>query len=415
MSILLSLQLVAVTVLVGQISTQGSTSKNPLADPFATANVNQPHFCGTILNLQKMCKIARDANQFCAGDDSTLNQIYASWQQNEKCRSGFDYYERVTQNLLKQSALMYNITQNWTVFFDNRANNVLSSPKSAFVCSFAAKRWKQINQKKYFDNVWRPSAMKCSAFLVNMRRAMMCAMCNKDDQKHFSVSNYSDPRQDNMMKTNATRVNLNFQTCQDFLTACQPYIEQKQYVIDRLNVQFTLGLCDKEGTYLASSAKANYKRVLPSMTIYEDEEISTCNKFFNKGLLLTTEEQEKAETSCKGLCERYFSLSLMIWDDLNSLEYLQNMHDIMKEIVMENFHANLFVSRTATKSSVILDLHDVIFGFSKAKTNEGLDLERHVKDNEYKDLDVSMYIKGGWLLTVTILSSSFLALCANLI
>src|SRR3990167_5720647 len=84
MSILLSLQLVAVTVLVGEISTQGSTSKNPLADPFATANVNQPHFCGTILNLQKMCKIARDANQFCAGDDSTLNQIYASWQQNEK-------------------------------------------------------------------------------------------------------------------------------------------------------------------------------------------------------------------------------------------------------------------------------------------------------------------------------------------
>lgn len=401
MVMLVALHLTSLLVLFKLAASQTKFDENPLKQLYLSAPLSNIHQCGTISNLQMMCKIVRDSNQFCVANP-TLMLIYASWQQNEKCRSGFDYYERSMQNLQKQSALIYNITQNWTVFFDNRANNILNSQRSAFVCSFAAKRWKQINEQKFFDQVWRSSAIKCSNYLVNARRAMMCAMCNKDDQPNFSTGNYKDPRQDNTLKVNATQILLNFQTCQDFLGACQPYIEQKQYVNDRLNVEFTLGLCDKDGTYLASSNKASYKRVLPTMVVYEDEEISNCNTFFNKGLALSGGELEKAENSCKGICERYFSLSPIIWDDLNNLDALQNMHDILKEIVMENFHPNLFVSRSPTKSNVILDMHEVIFKFGKAKTTEGLDLERHVKDNEYSQMDVSLYIKNSWWFSMSV-------------
>lgn len=62
-----------------------------------------------------------------------LAKIYSQWEQNKNCK-GYDYYERLANNLNKNSGWVYNITKNWTKFFDNKANAIISAPKSTFLC-----------------------------------------------------------------------------------------------------------------------------------------------------------------------------------------------------------------------------------------------------------------------------------------
>ena len=352
-----------------------------------------------ILNdeFKTKCKIP-STNQ-C--DTNVLEQMYRGWQQDKRCQ-GFDYYERITKNLLKQSGWVYNITTNWTDYFENRANSILSSNKNNFICTFAAKKWKQVNERVFFHNVWQKNAIQCTNFLAVARRGFMCAVCDNTTQEYLSFSTEADPRDVTAspnQNRNETVILLSNQMCQSFITSCLNYISNKLYILDKLNIEFTLALCDKDGKYLAQNEKSYYKKVLPSSVIFDEEDIDNCNKYLTRDRTIDNEETKKNELACTALCDRYFTLGVMIYDDIRNLDNFQYMHEILKEIVMENFHPNLFNTKSATTTTVALDFFNLMFKFKSRSTDHGgLDLEKYARDNSYKEIDAKQFIKSaGWL------------------
>ena len=368
------------------------TNSNPLLRFYQASSLNSANECQNLLDLYKKCKLVTDENQDC--DDKNLKLMYASWEQNNYCR-GMDYYDKMGSSLLKMSGCVFNITTNWTSFFDTRANSIIASPKGVFICQFAAKRWLQVRENTFFERVWKGNAVKCSNFIGNQRRGLMCAMCDKNQQSHFSFKNLTDSRTEKTF-TNATVINFNFQTTQGFIENCLDYIENKQYILEKLNVEFTLGLCDKDGQYLAQgSDKSSYKKILPSTVIYDDDDIANCRLYLSRDLTMDAQQASKLEQSCTSLAERYFRPGALIFDDLMNYDFFVYMHDILKEIVSDNFHPNLFIQRdTSTSSLISLDFNpEVVFKFANSSVVDGLDIGKYTRESYYKEFDASKYVK----------------------
>jgi hypothetical protein len=222
------------------------------------------------------------------------------------------------------------------------------------------------------------------------------------------MSSDVDPRDGTASTSTPTKqeplILLSNQMCQSFISSCLNYISNKLYILDKLNIEFTLALCDKDGQYRAQNEKSYYKKVLPSAVIFDEEDIDNCNKYLNRDRTINNSETVKNEKACTALCERYFTLGIMIYDDIRNFDNFQYMHEILKEIVMENFHPNLFNTRTAVTTTVALDFFNVIFKFKPLSTDQGgLDLEKYARDNSYKELDAKEYIKRAGLLVTRVL------------
>ncbi len=344
--------------------------------------------------------------------DDELKQMFRGWQQDKRC-TGFDYYDRITKNLLKQSGWVFNITSNWTVYFENRANSILSSNKNNFICTFAAKKWKQVNEKVFFHDTWQKNAIQCTNFLATARRGFMCAVCDKNAQEFFNMTDEVDSRDATASTTQTSQpvVTLSNQMCQSFIASCLNYISNKLYIQDKLNIEFTLALCDKDGQYRAQNDKAYYKKVLPTSVIFDEEDIDNCNKYLSRDRTVYNEETKKNELACTAICERYFTLGVMIYDDIRNFDNFQYMHEILKEIVMENFHPNLFNTKSATTTTVALDFFNVFFKFKNLSRDQGgLDLEKYARDNSYKEIDAKQFIKqAGQLATRLLLLLSIIS------
>lgn len=63
-----------------------------------------------------------------------------------------------------------------------------------------------------------------------------------------------------------------------FLNQCLDFIELRNHVVRRLNLELLLSLCDKEGNFIARDKKQDWKKVLPSLTNSDMEYIQLCKK-----------------------------------------------------------------------------------------------------------------------------------------
>lgn len=369
--------------------------KETMREAFSKILISVNDGCSKITDAKVKCKGIRLDHEYCDGNrllDSLFLKMYTTWEQNEQCKN-IDYYDRAGKNLKKLSGWVYNITSNWTTYFDSKSNLIIKQGKGTFICQFAAKRYMQIRDTNFFHGSWKPSAVKCSNFIADVRRGMMCSLCDLDEQKNFF----------NATNTSRPRINMNFRMCNDFAEACLDYIRNKQLFLDKLNVVFTLGLCDKEGQYLAQNTKTYYKKVLPSEVVYDEENVEWCQGHIKKDLSVSDEIKVRNEKSCHHLCEKYFGQSTMIADDLNTFDNLHYMHDILEEIVNDNFHPNLFIARTGPVSTIMLDFKEINYTFNPSSEAGGLNLERHMRDNNYKEFNAANYLKNGLI--------SFFAVC----
>ncbi len=286
--------------------------------------------------------------------------------------------------------MIFNITKNWTSFFETRSNAIIESPKSTFLCQFAAKRWRQIHDDNFFYNTWMPNAVSCSKYLIEARKGMMCALCDKREQGHFTNEASSE-----IQGINVPSVNFSFSTCTAFIGACMGAMESKRYVLDKMNVEYTLALCDKEGKYLAEGDKTHYKKTLKSSVMFEDENFHNCKLFLSRDKSQKKPEYEIYEKACLDICKLYFSLSGLHYDDFDNLDNFKYQHDILRDIVMDQFHPNLFNIREDKMEAIAMDFHEVVFKFenSSAPQQNGLDLEKHMKDNGYKAFPVENFLR----------------------
>lgn len=250
-----------------------------------------------------------------------------------------------------------------------------------------------------------PSAIQCSQYLADARRGIMCAVCDSREFDYF----YQMPANQNKQNT---FIKFSYSTCMNFLSSCLKAIESKRKLIDFINVEFTLGLCEKDGKYIAEGEKTHYKKLLPSSVMFDDENFQKCKQHLDKDNEDNKSNSDENEKACLLLCRRYFSLTGLFFDDFDNLDYFKYMHDILKEIVNENLYHNLFNIRPYNIESIILDAHDVIYDFesSNSSSSIGVDIDRHVKDNGYKAIKVEDYIKGSFVLAVALAGSILLLL-----
>jgi hypothetical protein len=78
------------------------------------------------------------------------------------------------------------------------------------------------------------------------------------------------------------------ETGEYFLNQCLDYIELKNHVVQRTNLEFVLSLCDKKGKFIAKDDKKDWKKVLPSSTNADLHHIKVCRKHLENSKDLTT-------------------------------------------------------------------------------------------------------------------------------
>lgn len=408
---------------------KGSNGMNYI---FYQTNIQTEAPCEKNENWNNYCKFHKKENTNCKESTKLHKKIIATWEQHEKCKN-YDYFARAGSIHLKNSGWVYNITTNWTTFFDNRARTILENGKGTFICQFAAKRYNQLRDPRFFHGVWQPSAIKCVNHLADVRRAMMCVTCDGDEASNIKVESLikDEPKpekSDDLRTSTITNIVYNFQTCTEFMSNCIDYLHSKQMFLDRLNVAFTLGLCDREGYYIAQgSSKSYYKKVLPSNVVYDEEDIEQCRRSLQKDITLSKEDVLKFEDSCLTLCHKHFSLSTMILDDITNLNNLKYIHDILKEIVSDNMNPNLFNTILMDPAEVALDftmktpkdfLKDQLFNFlfynasNNNTKNTSINLEKYIKDNGFKIFDAALYVRAAFVLAVGIWFAAQLVLAA---
>lgn len=142
-----------------------------------------------------------------------------------------------------------------------------------------------------------------------------------------------------------------------FLTQCLDYIELRNHVVRRLNLELLLKLCDKEGNFIAKDKQMHWKKVLPTMTNADMEWIALCKSYITtSNQQRTPEELKKMSQACQRIMQRYFSLNMMIKDDMNELHNLVYMHNILDQLIRGNVNDFMFFPNTEQR-----DFHQMSF------------------------------------------------------
>ena len=341
--------------------------------------------CKKVPGIASKCKLAKGDNLACKID--TTFKISATWETDELCMLP-SHYEKIGRDYLKLSSMVFNITSNWTKFYDNKINGILNSNKKSFICDFVARKYKQDFDQNFFFNSWLPSAKKCMSFLTNARRSVMCAVCTKSALDAFKPNN---------------ELEVNHQSCLQFNDACLDYFDAKLVFIDFLNIIFTLELCDYNGQY---TSQDDNKKVLPSNLIFESENLMNCRALvFKKERNLKPEVKLKYEESCIRLCRDYFSLTGMIEDDFKNFDSLFNIHEVLKDLVLESVSKNTFNTKINDLEPIPLDLYFIKFNFTSSLDPKGLDIAMHLKDNNYRIFEIDKFLKSASLHPLLILFS----------
>jgi hypothetical protein len=193
-----------------------------------------------------------------------------------------------------------------------------------------------------------------------------------------------------------------------FLNQCLDYIELKNHVVQRTNLEFVISLCDNKGKFIAKDAKKDWKKVLPSLTNADLEHIKRCRHHLISSKELKDEEsKKKAALSCQRLSERYFTVNMLMRDDMNEFHNFKYMHRILKEMLDGNLNDNMFFSNTEHQESHTMSFSKVVFKFQnkyddlKSDTIKKFDGKESVKlfRNYYPIADMKAFPVNTFVMT----------------
>lgn len=245
--------------------------------------------------------------------------------------------------IANHTQIVYNITKNWLPYFDKKANDILSKKSSSLICQLASYKWftmnKDVNAEDFFSKVYKPNATKCTEFLSKTRSSFLCNICDK------TVTNETIYLKNKGMTNVQAVVCLKEKSCDFFLRDCMDYIDNKRLVVERLNIEFVLSLCDSDGVFIAREDKKNWKKVMPSKTLHDQEKIRKCRRFQQNRVMSNGSDSntladypmhKENSLACKQICERYFSVDMMISDDIEQYNNFRYMHHILEQVILGN-------------------------------------------------------------------------------
>lgn len=197
-----------------------------------------------------------------------------------------------------------------------------------------------------------------------------------------------------------------------FLVQCLDFIELRNHVVRRINLELLLSLCDKEGNFIARDKKQDWKKVLPSLTTSDMEYIADCKKFITStNQERTPEELKTSSLACQRLMQRYFTFNMMIRDDMNELHNLNYMHNILDQLIKGNVNDYMFFPNTEQRDFHPMSFDKVFVKF--ANQHEDLNSEALKQFKGKKPLDifrayfpiadmdafpVENYVKEAWII-----------------
>lgn len=168
-----------------------------------------------------------------------------------------------------------------------------------------------------------------------------------------------------------------------FLNQCLDYIELKHHVVQRLNLEFAISLCDNNGKFIAKDTKKNWKKVLPSLTNADLEYIKLCRLHLVHSKTLDTSEKTKdASLACKRLAERYFTVNMQLSDDMNNFNNFKYMHRILKENLAGGLTENSFYSNSVQSAPHQMGFSKVVFKFKNTYDGKTSPLEKLLSEKK---------------------------------
>ena len=396
-----SVYLFILIALLNQLTNAQTSNKqqNVFHSNFSTLRLEMNN-CKKVPGITQKCKYGT-GKSIC--NESMSFQVSSSWENDENCKGNLNYYDEIAERLRKFSSIVYNITTNWTRYYDNKVSGILDSKKRMLVCEFTARKYLQNKDLTFFKKKWLPTATRCVNHLIGARRAIMCAMCSEDDVKY--ILRRPDPISDKYLRKDPNEVLLSQKSCHNFMDDCLGYMNAKIEFIEIFNTVFTLNLCDYSGIYTQEDEN---KKILPTELTNDKEDMIKCKKLLEtKERSLSQGEKASLEASCKYLCEKYFSLTSLLYEDFSNFDYTSYAQGILKDLALESVGKNTFNLKRMEQEYYFMDFFDISFTVSKEKVGGGIDIENHLKDNNYRVLDASKYLKLEFIFEIGVLACVF--------
>jgi hypothetical protein len=126
--------------------------------------------------------------------------------------------------------------------------------------------------KAFYEKYWLHAARKCSEHMDRVRRGFTCVIADKrsynnhmEDQKSHNFRRVIETDEESGERKEVFIFRFNNKTCLNFVNECLEYIELKAKLVERMNIQYVLSLCDEDGKYLATKDLSDWKRALPNI------------------------------------------------------------------------------------------------------------------------------------------------------
>lgn len=362
----------------------------------------------------EICKALRNSeNNLC--DEKTWQNIQQSWEIGKGSISF--YLQKISETIGNHSKWTHEISYKWAKIFDERTEKILSSSSSSFICQLAADKWKRFKRETpsntFFGQDWLPKARKCTSFLEMARRSSLCMICDKKNYDSGSI-NYQiavmDPRKG--YRVNEFQIALSDKDCSLFVKNCIDYINIKEIIVKKFNLELTLSMCDYNGKFIAWGKKEEWHKILPSQTMVDKKDREKCSEFninFHNFLNSGEHKDYAGEKACKKICMNYFSLNMMIYDDISQFDNFKYTERILSEVVKGNYTQNLFIDKEPkTKSFSFESMENVIFYFRNNDEPEFGDIDKapqielldYLSDSGLRAFPVAKFVKKSFMVRV---------------
>ena len=375
-----------------------------------------------LLNNKSTFKIPKVCSGMWENPDSSRcsrdkwQSISLNWELL-KFKTGPSFNLHAAYMLGNQSEIVYKLTYEWVSTFDAKSNLILSLNQSSLICELAAYKWldqsKDLKSSSFFYSRYLPAAKSCTSFLGQIRGAFMCMLCDK------SVNNQTCFESKEFGKyISSGNLFLREKSCTYFISECLDYIEYKDKIYQLLNLQYSLSLCDKTGKYVAYGPRTSWKKVMPTMTSLDSENLETCKKGV-QSVIPSIEDSsliEQNKKACSYMCNNYFSLDLMVKNDVAQYDNFVYMYHVLSKILNGTVTEHSFA-----RSPILLRNHPLMF-FNKLKfffnysgflgqdkqTKQMFEnripislFEKYASFSSMNDFPTSKFVKSGFLASVS--------------
>lgn len=321
--------------------------------------------------------------------------------------------------------MIKDIASEWVEQYTQKVESIMKvKDRSNLVCQLASYRWMKLNQQdpdnQFLVGRWLPNAQKCSRHLWKVRSSFMSYLCDKSQQDDDVIASvYSSSDFGDSVKNTKIFV-MNKQECYVFLDNCFDYIKDKRFAMQRANLEVVLENCDDQGIFNEENEDSTQEMYIDSNVITMGEEIDKCGKhlYYLQEISKSEEDFRREELySCVDICNHFFSMAVMLKDDIDHFNKLKAMHQSIKK--SRQVEGALPISDTISNSFwEILKKLDFNNGFKfRFKTDiedkdvyymhkvPGINLVRaYERDLTFGEMDVQKYITGSELMSILLVA-----------